>query len=40
MTTLSYRETWPQGYKTCVHSQTQIKAQGLAACEHVTVLKF
>ena len=27
---------WPWGYKTWVHSQTQNKAQWLAACKHVS----
>ena len=28
--------SWPQGYKTAVHSQTQNKTQRLAACGHVS----
>ena len=29
-------DIWPRDYKTCVHSQTQNKAQRLAACGHVS----
>ena len=30
-----HKKTWPQGYKPWVQSQTQNKAQWLAACGHV-----
>ena len=32
---LCNEKSWPRGYKTLVYSQTQNKAQGLAACGHV-----
>ena len=34
-TSLARVNSWPQGYKTWGHSQTQNKAQLLAACGHV-----
>ena len=30
------KESWPRGYKICVQSQTQNKAQWLASCGHVS----
>ena len=33
---VSRDQSWPRGYKTWVHSQTQNKAQWLAACGHVS----
>ena len=46
-TRLWFPDYWPRGYKSLAHSQTQNKAQLLAACGHValyfefeTVLKF